>query len=171
MIISLIAAVASNNVIGCDNKIPWHLPEDLKYFKSVTMNKPMIMGRKTFESLPGVLPKREHIVISRNPNSNANKQHPHVHWVTSFDAAIDYAKQFLHSQNQEIMVIGGGQIYQQAISIAERIYLTRLDKEYSGNVKFPDIDLQFWKLSEQQEKCSEKYPDITYKIQLYTRDR
>ena len=169
MIISLIAAIALNNVIGCDNKMPWHLPEDLQNFRLVTMNKPMIMGRKTFESLPGILPQREHIVISRNIQSDTQKQHPHVHWVTSFDDAIEYAKQFLHQENQEIMVIGGGQIYQQAISIADRIYLTRIDKTYHGDIKFPEIDLQSWKLLQQQEKCSEKYPDITYKIQLYTR--
>ena len=166
--ISLIVATALNNVIGCDNKIPWHLPEDLQYFKKVTLNKPMIMGRKTFESLPGVLAHREHIVISRKVNTNA-KQHPHVHWVTSLNAAIDCAKNFLQPNNQEIMVIGGGEIYKQAMAVASCIYLTRINKEYSGDIKFPEIDLQRWKLSQQQEKRSEKHPDITYTINLYTR--
>jgi len=136
--ISLIAAVSENYVLGMDGKMPWHLPADFTWFKSVTIGKPIILGRKTFDSFGGKpLPKRLHLVISRNPQSNTDQ----VIWVSSVEDAISEAKK--HS-NDEIMVIGGGDIYSQSIHLADRLYLTEIATSYEGDAFFPAFDKSKW---------------------------
>ncbi len=151
--ISLIVAVADNNVIGKDNKMPWHISEDFKHFKEVTMGKPCIMGRKTYESileqLGKPLPKRTSIVVTRNPRlslqgeGNGASSQSDVSAVgegtiiaTSLDEAIEKAKAETKS---EIMVIGGSQIYALALPLADRIYLTRVHQEPEGDAFFPEF--------------------------------
>jgi dihydrofolate reductase len=136
--ISMIAAVAENNVLGMNGKMPWHLPEDFAWFRAQTAGKPMIMGRKTFDSFGGrPLPKRLHIVISRHTNENTEN----VIWVSSIEQAIDEAKKTGHD---EIMVIGGGEIYTQGLPFADRIYLTEIDATYEGDAFFPEFDKSKW---------------------------
>ncbi len=129
--ISMIAAMAKNRVIGQDNDMPWHLPADLQHFKAVTMNKPVIMGRKTFESIGRPLPGRRNIVISRNTDYTAVG----VDVVTSPEAAIS-----LLCESDEVMVIGGGNIYQQFLKSADTLYLTFIDLDVVGDTQFPDYE-------------------------------
>ena len=141
MNLAIIVAQAKNRVIGVKNKLPWRLPEDLRYFKQVTMAKPIIMGRKTFESIGRPLPGRTNIVISRNPDyAPAN-----VKVVPSLDAAIELAESIcLIDGADEVMVIGGAQIYEQALEKADRLYLTEVDTEIEGDAWFPDFDRDSW---------------------------
>ncbi|MFT6790274.1 MAG: dihydrofolate reductase [Pseudoalteromonas rhizosphaerae] len=127
----MIAAMAKNRVIGQDNDMPWHLPADLQHFKAVTMNKPVIMGRKTFESIGRPLPGRRNIVISRNTDYTAVG----VDVVTSPEAAIS-----LLCESDEVMVIGGGNIYQQFLKSADTLYLTFIDLDVAGDTQFPDYE-------------------------------
>ncbi|PKE32641.1 type 3 dihydrofolate reductase [Rahnella sp. AA] len=134
MIISLIAALATDRVIGMENAMPWHLPGDLAWFKRNTLNKPVIMGRKTFESIGRPLPGRLNIVISSNPGG-----HEGVTWVTSVDAALSAA-----GDVEEVMVMGGGRVYEQLLPKADRLYLTHIDAEVEGDTHFPDYEPDDW---------------------------
>lgn len=146
-IVSLIAAMARNRVIGRDNKLPWHLPADLARFKSLTMGKPMIMGRKTWESLPGLLPGRPHIVVSRDPGYIAEgAQVAH-----SLTQAIQLAGEL----GDEVMIIGGANLYGQALELADQLYLTLVDAEVEGDAFFPAFDPSVWR----QVSCEEHAPD------------
>lgn len=138
-----IAAIANDNVLGRDNKMLWHLPKDFKRFKELTMGKPIVMGRKTFESLPGVLPGREHIVIT----TQSNYQVPEgVKTSNSLKAALDYAK----SKSEDVYVIGGGEIYRQAMPFTDKLELTWVDIDVEGDTTYPDI----W-TNEFSKTCSE----------------
>lgn len=132
--ISLIAAMAADRVIGMDNAMPWSLPADLAWFKKQTLNKPVIMGRRTFESIGRPLPGRLNIVISRSAGTSEG-----VTWVTSPDEALALA-----GDAPEIMVIGGGKIYAQMLEKADRLYLTHIDAEVEGDTQFPDYDPDQW---------------------------
>ncbi|MEW6483607.1 MAG: type 3 dihydrofolate reductase [Pseudomonadota bacterium] len=132
--ISLIAAMAADRVIGMDNAMPWSLPADLAWFKKQTLNKPVIMGRRTFESIGRPLPGRLNIVISRTTGTSEG-----VSWVTSPDEALALA-----GDVPEIMVIGGGKIYAQMLEKADRLYLTHIDAEVEGDTLFPDYDPDQW---------------------------
>lgn len=134
MIISLIAALATDRVIGMENAMPWHLPGDLAWFKRNTLNKPVIMGRKTFESIGRPLPGRLNIVISSKPD-----EHEGVTWVTSVDAALAAA-----GDVEEVMVMGGGRVYEQLLPKANRLYLTHIDAEVEGDTHFPDYEPDDW---------------------------
>ncbi len=136
-ILSLIVATAKNNVIGKDNKMPWHLPADLAYFKKVTLGKPVIMGRKTFESIGRPLPKRRNIVITRDQGYQATG----IDIVNSIDEALS-----LVSNVEEVMVIGGGSIYQHCLPQADRLYITHIDADIAGDTFFPHYDLAQWQL-------------------------
>lgn len=141
MKIALVVAAARNRAIGLNNKMPWHLPEDLKYFKRVTMGKPVIMGRNTFESIGKPLPGRPNIVISRNADYKAEG----IKLVNSLDAALQVAAQLLAPSGDEVMVIGGAQIYAQALAKADRLYLTEVDAEPEADAFFPAIDRSAWR--------------------------
>jgi dihydrofolate reductase len=134
--LTLVAAVARNGVIGRDNKLPWHLPEDLKHFKALTMGHPMIMGRKTWESLPGRLPGRQHIVVTRDPAYRAEG----ATVVNSLQAAVTAA-----GPVDEVFVIGGAELYAQAFEFADRLQLTEIAAEFEGDAWFPDWNRAKWR--------------------------
>ncbi|MFT5419816.1 MAG: dihydrofolate reductase [Candidatus Endobugula sp.] len=142
MTLSIIVAMANNRAIGKDNQLLWHLPEDLKYFKRITMGKPIVMGRKTFESIGRPLPGRLNIVITRQTDWT----HEGVKVVHSIDDALRLAEaQSLIDGKDEVMVIGGAEIYKTALAQADRIYLTRVDTEIEGDAFFPEVDEKQWR--------------------------
>ncbi len=142
MKLSLIVALAKNRVIGVNNALPWYLPNDLKYFKAVTMGKPIIMGRKTYESIGRPLPGRTNIIISRDPAYGA----PGCNSVPSLEAAIALAESIALIDGQdEAVVIGGEQIYRLALPLADLLYLTRVATEVEGDAYFPEIDERAWR--------------------------
>ena len=147
MIVALVAAAARNGVIGRNNELPWHLPQDLKYFKSVTLGKPVIMGRKTYDSIGRALPGRQNIVVTRQ----TDWQPPiGITRATSVPEALQIARLALSEKDDnaehEIMVMGGGEIYRHSLSLARRVYLTRVDVEVDGDAYFPDLPAEHWRL-------------------------
>ncbi len=158
--ISIIVAMAKNKVIGNKGKLPWHIPEDLKWFKKVTMGKPIIMGRKTFLSIGKPLPGRKNIILSKNPNFLADG----CLVFNGLESAIEQL-----ASESEVMVIGGAQLYACALPLTQKIYLTLIDQVVAGDTYFPDYDLADWQLIE--EKCLsgiEKY-QFTCKHMIYSR--
>ncbi len=135
MVISIIAAMDRNHLIGDNNQLPWHLPADFAHFKSVTMGKPIIMGRKTYESIGKPLPGRTNIVLSRNPDL----QFEGVECVSSFEDAVA-----LVADSAELLVIGGSTIYQMLLPQVDRMYITYVDGEFKGDAWFPDFDESQW---------------------------
>lgn len=141
MRIALIVAAAENGVIGRDNQLPWHLPKDLQYFKRVTMGKPIIMGRKTFDSIGRPLPGRTNIVVTRQADWRADG----VRVAGDLDEALAMAGEVAATDGvEEVMVIGGAQIYLEAFPRAERLYLTRVHAEVEGDARFPEIPEAQW---------------------------
>ncbi|WP_368194902.1 type 3 dihydrofolate reductase [Aeromonas sp. R2-2] len=152
MKISMIAAMAHDRVIGKDNQMPWHLPADLAHFKRVTLGKPVLMGRKTFESIGRPLPGRRNLVISRNPNYQAEG----IEVVGSVEAALAL---LAGSSVEELMVIGGGHLYGQLLPRADRLYLTRIDLAVEGDTRFPAFDDGQWQRIEcESHPADEKNP-------------
>lgn len=137
MKISLIVAVAKNRVIGRRGRLPWKIPADIRHFKKVTMGKPLIMGRKTYQSIGAVLPGRTNIVVTHNPTIN----NPDLVVAGSVHEALKAAGQ----TGPEVMVIGGGQIYQATLPLADRIYLTEVHEEVEGDAFFPHFDRSLWR--------------------------
>ncbi|HFA51983.1 MAG TPA: dihydrofolate reductase [Bacteroidetes bacterium] len=137
MIISAIVATAKNNVIGRDNNIPWYLPADLKYFKKTTLGHHIIMGRKSFISIGRPLPKRINIIITRDPFFMASG----CAVVHSLEEALAMAKE---NGEEEVFIIGGGQIYDLAMPFLDKIYLTEVDIEVEGEISFPKINEEEW---------------------------
>lgn len=151
MIVSHIAACSQNRVIGHEGKLPWHIPEDLKFFKDKTKGHILIMGRKTFESLGKALPKRYHIVISRDPNYTA----PDIQVVQSYDQALELAKkELVNWGGEEVFVTGGGEIYKQTINQADKIYLTLIHQNYEGDAFYPEVDEKLFKLVERIDRTN-----------------
>lgn len=142
MMISIIVAAAENNVIGQQGELPWHLPEDLKRFRSITMGKPIVMGRLTHESIGKALPGRRNIVISRQPGYAAAG----CEVVPSPQAALDAA-----AGEDEVMIIGGGRIYEQMLPMTDRIYLTRVRSQPQGDAFFPALNETDWQLLESED--------------------
>jgi dihydrofolate reductase len=137
--VALVVAMAQNGVIGRNGALPWHLPDDLKYFKVVTSGKPVLMGRRTFESIGKPLPGRRNLVLSRNASAAA----PGVEYVTSVEQARSLA-----ARAAELCVIGGAQVYALALPLATRIYLTRVEAVLAGDTYFPLQDFSGWRASE-----------------------
>ncbi|AYV36226.1 type 3 dihydrofolate reductase [Aeromonas veronii] len=137
MKISMIAAMAHDRVIGKDNQMPWHLPADLAHFKRVTLGKPVLMGRKTFESIGRPLPGRRNLVISRNPDYQVEG----IEVVGSVEAALAL---LAGSSVEELMVIGGGHLYAEMLPSADCLYLTRIDLAVEGDTRFPAFDDGQW---------------------------
>lgn len=150
MRLALIVAQGRNRVIGHQNRLPWYLPEDLRYFKQVTLGKPIIMGRKTFESIGRPLPGRTNIVITRDDQWTAKN----IKIVCSLEEAIEVAEaQALIDGVEESVVIGGAQIYAQSLASVDRLYLTQVEANPEGDAYFPEIDYSAW-----QELDRESYP-------------
>ena len=135
MKVSLVVAASTNNVIGRDRGLPWHLPDDLRHFKRLTVGKPVVMGRRTYESIGRPLPDRQNIVMTRDADYVAEG----CDVVTSVDEALDTAR-----GAEEVMVIGGGQVYRDFLPRADRIYLTRVQADVEGDTFFFDIDQTRW---------------------------
>ncbi len=160
--VSMIAAMARNRVIGRDNQLPWHLPEDLKYFRSVTWGKPIIMGRKTFDSLGRPLPGRTNIVVT----GQAGLKLAGARVTASLTEALEIAfAQAELDAVDEVMVIGGATLYQQLLDRADRLYLTKVDAEPDGDAWFPDFDEDRWQVtSERRVEAGDGYPAHCYQV-------
>ncbi len=154
-LISIISAMARNRVIGHENRLPWHLPADLAHFKAVTMGKPMVMGRKTWESLPGLLPGRPHIVVSRNRDYQATG----ATVVHSLEEAIQAA-----GQADELMIVGGANLYAQAMSHARRMYLTLIDADVQGDAWFPVFDMDEWRETARETHRADEHNPFGYQF-------
>lgn len=164
--LAVIVAAAENGTIGRNNALPWHLPEDLRYFKRVTMGKPIVMGRKTYESIGRPLPGRTNIVITRSPDWNAEG----VKVVHSLDAALSLAEDIaLIDGASELMVIGGAEIYATALPAADRLYLTQVEAEVPGDAFLPAVDWSGWReVSRERHAASESNP-FDYSFVVYER--
>lgn len=162
MTISLVVAAANNNAIGKDGKMPWHLPADMRHFKNITWGLPVIMGRKTFESIGKVLPGRKNIIITRQAGWEAEG----VVVVKKLEDAFFVAAE---TDAKEAMVVGGGEIYKQLFDKARRIYLTRVDAEPEGDTFFPVIRAEEWHLVSQQKHEADEKNAYNYSFQFWER--
>jgi dihydrofolate reductase len=161
MIISLIVAMGANRVIGKHNQIPWHLPADLKYFRKMTMGKPIIMGRKTYDSIGRSLSGRQNIVVTRNKDFVASG----CSVVHSIGEALEVA------EGEEVMIIGGAQLYKQLLPRATRLYLTKIEADFSGDKCFPTISDEEWlETSRHSYEADDTYPYRYHFIVLERRD-
>ena len=164
--IALIAAVARNGVIGRDNQMPWRLPGELKYFKAVTLGKPVVMGRKTFASLGKPLPGRTNIVITRDKNFHAAD----VVIVETIDAALMQADVIAQRDGvDEIMVIGGGEIYRQTLAHAQILYLTEVQADVEGDAFFPAVDFSEWQRVKSETVQAATPESFAYVLAVYHR--
>jgi dihydrofolate reductase len=167
MKLAIIVAAAKNGVIGRNNQLPWHLPQDLKYFKAVTLGKPVIMGRKTYESIGKPLPGRTNIVITRNKDWVAAEG---VVVTNSFEQALSEAQKVQSSGSGsigEVMVIGGAEIYRSALLFADRVYLTRVDVEPEGDAFFDALDQVEWGL--ESSVAGEETASVPHEFLVYGR--
>ena len=156
-LVSIIAALSENLVIGKGNRLPWHLPADLAHFKRLTLNKPIVMGRRTWESLPGLLPQRTHIVITGDRSYSA----PGCILVASPLQAIVAA-----GSVPEVMVVGGAGIYREMLPLAQRMYLTRVAAQLEGDVFFPSWDPACWREVDREDRLRDERNqyDLTFVI-------
>ena len=162
MTISFVVAAATNNAIGKEGKLPWHLPNDMKHFKNVTWGMPILMGRKTFESLGRVLPGRKNIVITRQPGWKTEGAIS----VRNIDDALFVARE---TDAKEIMVIGGGEIYKTLFERARRIYMTRVEAEPEADTFFPSFKPEEWHLMSQQDYEADEKNTYNYSFQVWER--
>ena len=159
--LSIIVAVAENNVIGKDNKLIWHLSEDLKRFKKLTTGHTIIMGRKTFESLGGVLPNRKHVVLTHNSDYSVDNENVEI--VNS----ISDLQKYIDDENENF-VIGGALVYKMLIDYCTKMYITKIEKSFEGDAFFPIIDKEKWSIDSEElgkfdEKTGLKFNYINYK--------
>jgi len=160
--ISFLVAMDENRLIGKDNELPWHLPNDLKYFKEVTMGHKIVMGRKTFESIGRPLPGRENIVLSTNPNFQA-KGCQVFHDLDSF---IQFANEH---KNEEIFIIGGAIIFETLFNYADRLYITEIQGQFEGDTYFPNFDLDEWKVISLKDGTVDEKNKYPHRFLVYER--
>lgn len=156
--LSVIVAVANNNVIGKDNTLIWHLPNDLKHFKELTTGHTIIMGRKTFESLPCILPNRQHVVLTRDKNFKVDDDRVKVIY------SVDELKNFVDDENQHF-IIGGAQVYNLLMPFAKKLYITKINESFEGDAFFPQIDENQWTIVDKKSGTVDeknKYPHDFY---------
>lgn len=166
--VAAIVAVADNGVIGRNNSLPWHLPEDLRYFKRITMGKPIIMGRQTWESIGRPLPGRTNIVVTRNPDYRAEG----VRVVSSLPAAVELGRSVaLIDGAQELMIIGGAQLYALAWPQVSRLYLTRVHAEVDGDAHLELPDLSGWRERSRQFYPASGNNPYDYSFLIFERDQ
>lgn len=161
MKIALIVAASNNNVIGRNNELPWHLPKDLAYFKKVTSGSPILMGRKTYESIGFALPNRLNIIITRNTDYHCRD----AVVVNSLKAAIDYAK--ATTSSEEIYIIGGATIFEEALPIIDKIYLNRVLAEIEGDTFLPEIDWEHWQLIHSEMHTADEKNQYPLSFEVY----
>jgi dihydrofolate reductase len=161
MILSLIAAMANQQVIGFNNQMPWHMPADLAHFKKVTLGKPVIMGRKTYDSIGRLLPGRRNIIISRQ----AKPENVAADWVSSLDAALAIV-----ADQAEVMIIGGAELYRQTVTMADRLYLTKIDLDTQGDAFFPEYQtITDWQLVDEEIHQANVQNPYNYRFLQYNR--
>jgi len=158
--ITLIAAVAENNALGKDNQLLWHLPDDFKRFKNITSGHYIIMGRKTFESFPKPLPNRTHVIITRQKDYNPEG----CIVVNSLEEAIEFCP-----KQEDIFIIGGGEIYKQSIEIADKIDITRVHHCFEADTFFPEINLEKWQLVFKEFHSKDERHDFDFTFQTFVR--
>lgn len=163
--ISIIVAHASNYVIGKDGKLPWHIPADLKYFKELTYGSPIIMGRKTFESIGRPLPGRHNIIITRNSEYHNDDCAVVFDFQAALKEAGDFAEQ---SGKSDIFIIGGAEVYRQAIDFADKAYITEVHADFDGDAIFDISDLSNWKEISRDYHANET-TDLPYSFVVLTR--
>jgi dihydrofolate reductase len=161
MTISLIVAASTNNVIGVNNQLPWHLPNDLKFFKNLTWAMPVVMGRRTFESMGKALKGRVNIVITSQKNANFEN----AVTVNSLKDALFVAG---GGDYNEVFIIGGGQIFKEVLPKADKVYLTRVHTEINGDVFFPELD-KHWKLAWNEDHFKDEKHTFDYSFQRWER--
>ena len=164
--IAMIVGVAENGVIGSDQTIPWRIPSDMAFFKRTTMGKPIIMGRKQFETVGRPLPGRSNIVVTRQEGY----QPEGVLVVDSLDAALKLARKTAAQDGvDEIMIIGGGEIYAQMLDRADRLYVSHIALSPQGDVRFPVIDPAVWAVTDEPETASDPRDEAPYRVKVYER--
>lgn len=160
--LSIIVAIAKNNAIGKDNKLLWHLPEDLKRFKRMTTGHNIIMGRKTFESLGRVLPNRHHVILCNDAKLNIEDENVEIlDDISKLDKYIN--------SDEENFVIGGATMYKLLMPYAKKMYITEIDKEFDGDVYFPEISLNEWNATEREKGPEDNENDFEYEYVTYER--
>ena len=159
--LTIIAAASENNALGKDNQLVWHLPDDFKRFKSLTSGHYIVMGRKTFESFPKPLPNRTHIIITRQKDYEVPEG---CLVASSLKKAID-----LCPKEEEVFIIGGGEIYKQSIEIADKIDLTRVHTTIEADTFFPEIDTDKWKLVFEEFHCKDEKHDYDFTFLTYVK--
>lgn len=160
--LSIIVAVAKNNVIGKDNKLIWHLPEDLKRFKRLTSNHTIIMGRRTFESLGRVLPNRKHVILCNDAKMNIDDENVEI-----LDD-ISKLKKYIESDDENF-VIGGATIYRLLMPFANKMYITHINQEFDGDVYFPEISEKEWKIIDRETGLKDEKNPFDYEYVTYER--
>lgn len=160
MTVSLIVAVARNGVIGRDGDLPWHLPTDLRRFKALTMGHHLVVGRKTWEEVGRPLPGRVMVVVTRDPGYRPEG----VIVVHSVEQALEAA-----TGDDEVFIAGGGEIYRQALPMADRLYVTRIHAEVAGDTTFPEVDLVDWRLVESEDHAADEKNEYPISFEVYDR--
>jgi dihydrofolate reductase len=163
-IISHLVAVSNNGVIGVDNDLPWNLKADLAHFREYTLNKTIVMGRKTFESIGRPLPKRTNYVVSRTIESI-----PGAHVFKSLDDAFKSAEGNSNEADNELVIIGGGYLFRDTIDIFNKLLITRVDCDIEGDVFYPELDLSKWSLLNTESFNKDHENDYNFKIEEYSR--
>lgn len=161
--ISFIVAMDTNRVIGQDNQLPWHLPEDLKFFKRTTMGHPIVMGRKTFDSIGRPLPGRENIIITRNRDYTRRD-------CIVFHTLDDFLTYCDREPQEEYFVIGGAEIFKQLLSEADRLYITEIHEQFDGDTFFPELDLNRWQLVSREKGLKDEKNPYDYEFTIYDRE-
>ena len=160
MEIYIIAAIAKHRVIGCQNRLPWHLPADLKHFKELTLGQTVVMGRKTYESIGRPLPKRENIVITQQADYEALG-------CKVFSSLVQVVKEY--SEKEKLFIIGGAALYEQALPLASYLLLTFIDAEVDGDTFFPKINFHNWQETFREECSVDENNSFNYKFVNYKR--
>lgn len=161
--ISLLVAMDRNHVIGFENDMPWHIPNDLKFFKNKTNGHSIVMGRKTFESLGRVLPNREHIVLSRSQISLPEE----VKLINDLKVVLEWNEE---NPDKEIFIIGGGDIYKQMLPFADRMYITSINESFKGDTFFPRFNESDWKLTSKEKGIKDDKNPYDYYFLQYNRE-
>jgi dihydrofolate reductase len=155
LVISHIVAMADNGVIGASGGLPWHIPEDFKIFKRVTTGHVMVMGRKTYESIGKPLPGRLSVVVTRAPLSAEQRASENPRWVSSLASAWELCESLVGEWGRDVFVIGGGEIFRETLPMVQRVYLTRVHRDYAGDTFYPDISTPPFRMVASEEHGGE----------------
>ena len=161
--ISFLVAMDKNRVMGIDNRLPWRLPADVKFFKEVTMGHPVVMGRKTYDSIGKPLPGRENIILTRN----VDYQPEGCKVIHTVEESIEYMK----NKNDEVFVIGGAQLFKELFPVADRLYITEIHHEFEGDTFFPEFEESEWTLSSSEKGIKDEKNPYDYFFHVYDRKR